>query len=210
MRGGERLRDVLVARGVEADAVAQPGRDPGFVQRDPERDRVRERLVDYASVLGEPLARLPYGPPATVLERLRQVPVVEGEHRLYGALPKSVYEPTVVVQSLLVRRATTVGLNPRPGDGETVSLQPEARHEVEVIFDAVILVAGDVSCVAAVDLAWGMGERVPDGGTASILVHGTLDLVRGRRRPPQEVIGKIHLVSFSSGFRSRATGFRNC
>ena len=56
------------------------------------------------------------------------------------------------------------------------------------------MVAGDVAGVAAVDLAGRVGEGVPDRGSPAVLVDGTLDLVRGRRRAPQEPLGESHHV----------------
>src|SRR4051794_32073164 len=59
----------FASRRMDAEAVAHPGRDPGFVQGDPEPTLVAERLVDDPDILGEALARLPAGPAAAVFER---------------------------------------------------------------------------------------------------------------------------------------------
>src|SRR5215211_1838665 len=182
---------------VDSLAIAQPGRDPGLVQGDPERNRVTERLVNDPGVLGEPLARLPHGPSAAIFQRLRQVPVVERQHRFYGALPQALYELAVVVETLLVCETVPLRLYPGPGHGEAVGLQPEVGHEIEVFFEAVVLVAGDIAGVAVENLSGGVGEGVPDRGSAAVLVHGSLDLVGRCRRAPQEILGKIHLVSSS-------------
>src|SRR5215211_2253882 len=100
--GGERHGAIFVARGVDAEAVTHPGRYPGLVQGDPEPHALREGLVDDAGVLCEALARVPVGPATCILQRLRQVPVVQRQHRLDGASSQAVDEPAVEVEAVLV------------------------------------------------------------------------------------------------------------
>src|SRR5215217_9409173 len=176
---------------MDAEAVTHPGRDPGFVQGDPEPDTIREGLVDDARVLCKAIARVPVGPAAHILQRLRQVPVVEREHRFDRALPQAVDEPAVEVEASLVGVTAPFGLDAGPGHREAIGMYPELGHQVEVFFQAVILVAGDVPRIVVDDLARGMAERVPDGRAAAAFVHGALDLVGGRRRAPQEVLWKV-------------------
>src|SRR3712207_504118 len=56
-------------------------------------------------------------------------------------------------------------------------------------------VARPIAGVATIDLAGAAGEGVPDRGSPPVLIHGPVDLVRGRRRPPQGVLWKVHLDS---------------
>src|SRR5918998_1943086 len=162
--GGERFGGVADAWGVDSEAVTHPGRDPGFVQRDPEPHTLREGLVDDTGVLCEALARIPFGPAAQILQTLRQVPMVEREHRLDGALPQAVDEPAVEVEPGLVGWTASFWLDAGPGHGETVGLQSELGHQVEIFFQAVVMVAGDIAPIAVDDLAWSVAERVPDRG----------------------------------------------
>src|SRR5215210_3280404 len=101
MGGREGGGTVLAPRRVDAQAVTHPGGDPGLVQGDPKPYLVRERLVDDAGVLGEAFARLPVRPAAPILQRLRQVPVVEGEHRFDGAPSEAFDQPSVEIEALL-------------------------------------------------------------------------------------------------------------
>ncbi len=59
--------------------VAEEVDDPGLVDRQPPRDAVAERLVTDCCKLGEALHGVAVAPAARVLERLRQIPVVERE-----------------------------------------------------------------------------------------------------------------------------------
>src|SRR5918999_3462867 len=189
---GERPGAVFVARGVDAEAVTHPGRDPGLVQGDPEPNIIREGLVDDAGVLCEAFARIPVGPAAQVLQRLRQVPVVEREHRLDGALPQAVDEPAVEVEASLVGGTAPFGLDAGPGHGEAVGLHPKLGHQVEVFFQAVVLVAGYITRVAVMYFTRGVAERVPDRRAATVFAYRALDLVGRSSRAPQEVLREAH------------------
>src|SRR4029079_10300530 len=81
-RGGEGVAVAPAAGGVLAAAVAEPGDHPRLVLRDPTRDTVAEPRDDDLDVLRERLDRVPCRPAALVLERLREVPVVERRERL--------------------------------------------------------------------------------------------------------------------------------
>src|SRR5829696_1150221 len=190
--GGECPGAVFVAGGMDAEAVTHPGRDPGFVQGDPEPDTIREGLVDDARVLCKAIARVPVGPAAHILQRLRQVPVVEREHRFDRALPQAVDEPAVEVEASLVGVTAPFGLDAGPGHREAIGMYPELGHQVEVFFQTVVLVAGDVARVAVNHLAWSMAKRVPDRRAAAVFVYRTFDLVGRRGRAPQEVLREAH------------------
>ena len=102
MRAPQRLdraavREQQVVRGASAsaslvrpgacapDPVAEPRDDPRLVVRDPVAHAVAETRRDDLGVLGERLDGVALGPAARVLERLRQVPVVE--RRRTGSIP---------------------------------------------------------------------------------------------------------------------------
>jgi hypothetical protein len=183
---------------VNAETVTHPGGDPGFVQGDPEPHIPGQRLVDDACVLGEAFAGLPVRPAAPILERLGQVPVVEGQHGFDGAASETFDQPPVEINTLLVDVARTIGLYAGPGYGEAVGPETELGHQVEVFVQPVVMVAGDVARIAVVDFARSVAEGVPDRSPAAVLVDSPFDLVGGRRRSPQETLGKSHaLISLS-------------
>ena len=77
---------------------------------------VAEVLRHVAGVLGEGLRR-PLGLPAAVgvLERLRQIPVVEGGKRLNAVGEQLVHEPAVEIEPLRVGLPRAFRKDPRPG-----------------------------------------------------------------------------------------------
>src|SRR5215211_2949676 len=132
--GGKGPGADFVSRGVDAEAVTHPGRDPGLVQGDPEPYAIRETFVDDSGVLCKALARIPVSPAAQILQRLRQVPMIERKHRFYGALSQAVDKSAVKVEAVLVGRTAPLGLDAGPGHGEAAGLHPELGHQVKVFF----------------------------------------------------------------------------
>jgi hypothetical protein len=117
--------------------------------------------------------------------------VIQGEHRHDVPLPQALDESSVEVEALPVGGAAPLGLNPRPGDGEAVGSYAQARQEVEILFEAVVVVAGDIAGVAVQNVAGSMREGIPDRGPAPILVNRAFDLVGSGRGAPQETFRKV-------------------
>ncbi len=170
MGGRQAVEEQRLAGGVGAHAVAQDRGDVGLVDGDPVLDAVGEPLADDGGVLREAVDGVAVEPAAVVLERLREVPVVERDHRLLAVLEERVDEPVVERQALLVGRAAAGRLDPRPGDREAVAARAELLHQRDVLVDPVVVVAGDLAAAAVDDPPGLGGEGVPDA--------------RARGRPP--------------------------
>ena len=78
----DRGSEILDARRVQSELVAEEADDPGLVDRHPARNAVAEGLESRTGVLCEALDRVALAP----VERLREVPVVEGHEGLDPAL----------------------------------------------------------------------------------------------------------------------------
>ena len=174
------------ARGMDPGPVPEVGRAPRLVQGGPEVDTVPERVVDQAGVVGEPMGGVARRPAAGVLERLRQVPVVQGHSRGDPPREQGVHEPVVEGEPRGVDGPAAVGLDPGPGDREPVGAQVQRGHEVHVLGVPVVVVGRHVPGVPAQDPAGGVAEGVPDRGAATVLSRGALDLVGRRGGPPDE------------------------
>ena len=149
--GREAVEEQRLAGGVGAHAVAEDRGDVGLVDRDPVLDAVGEPLAHDGGVLGEPVDGVAVEPAAVVLERLRQVPVVERDHRLLAVLEEGVDEAVVERQPLLVGRPAPGRLDARPGDREAVAARAELLHQRDVLVDPVVVVAGDLAAAAVDD-----------------------------------------------------------
>src|SRR5579883_733403 len=128
--------------------------------------------------------------PEAILQRLRQVPMIERRIRLDAAREQLVDEPVVKIETLSVRGARTSGKNARPGDGEAIGFGAQRLHQLAIVLVAVIMIVSDVAIAAIFDGALPMRETVPDRRPPSVFVHGPFDLIGGGRRAPDEAAGK--------------------
>src|SRR3954468_1617016 len=97
-----RRRDgVLLARPAGrmlAPAVCEPRGDPWLVVRDPVPDSVAEAVRDRAHVFAVGVDGRAGRPTARVLERLREIPVVEGHERRDPCLEQRIDDTFVEVE----------------------------------------------------------------------------------------------------------------
>ena len=198
--GGEAVRQVLVVQGgqcgiglaaarcVLARGVADEGGAQRLVERRPVVDPVAERVVDCHGVVAEAVGRVAVRPASFLLQRLRQVPVVERQPREDARAEQLVDEAAVEVESGRVHRAVA-GNDARPGGREAVRLEAEGGHQRDVLRHAVVVVDGAFRGVAAGDRVRHPGEGVPDGVLLAVLVGGALDLRGGGGGAPQEAVG---------------------
>src|SRR5262249_47973184 len=130
--------------------------------------------------------------PADVLQCLRQIPVEERGEGRDASLEQTVDETAVEIETARVRRTAPLRDHARPRDGETIRVQPDALHERHVVAPAMEGIARDVAVAAVLHLAGHRGETIPDRLAAPVLAGRALDLERGRRRAPDELVGKVH------------------
>ena len=170
MRGGVGGRPVAAAGRVQPFAVAEHADAPRLVVGDEAAHAIAELIGDHVDVLDEGVDGGAVGPAARVLERLRQVPVVERDERLDAGLEQPVDEPIVERQARRVRLPAPAREDARPGDREAVGAEAEPLHELDVLGPAVIVVAGDGTVAAVGDGAGARGEAIPDRFAAAVFV----------------------------------------
>ena len=117
------------ARRVHAAAVAENARAPRLVERDPARARGRRARRDHERRSRRTARRVvAVGQPPRVLQRLRQVPVVQ--RRRTGSMPPRAARRPGGRRSrgrAWLTRAGAVRQDPRPGDREAVGAEPSSR-----------------------------------------------------------------------------------
>src|SRR5262245_3382009 len=182
----------LAAGALDIEALIAAFDERGeLVDREVVLDPVAELLGDVPGVVAERFRRLLRAPPAVlVLERLRQVPVVERRVRLDAGRQQLVDEAAVEVDALRVRRAGAVREDARPGDREAIGVRADIAHERHVVRIAMVGVVRDVAVVAVLDQARRVGVPVPDRFAFAVLVPRPLDLVRGGGHTPGEPVRK--------------------
>src|SRR5215467_5958421 len=175
----------------------QPGREDAgcmaefherreLVEREEMPGPVAELFGDVTGIVRERLGGVAPFPPAAILQRLRQVPVIERWERRDVVGGKVVEEPVVEVEALRIWRAAALRKYPWPRNGEPVRSGGERLHRLHVVSISVIVIVGDVAVVVVADLSRRVRECVPYRWATAILADGAFDLIGGgggRRRP---------------------------
>ncbi len=171
---------------VDTEDVPEGEVDVRLVVRQPQRHPVTEGTGDEARVLPEPLGVVPRRPAAGILQRLRQVPVVQREDRRDAPREQRVDQPVVEGDPGGVGRSGAGGLDPWPRHREPVCVDAQPGHEGHVVGEPVVVVARHIAGAAVGDAARLVAEGVPDRRSPAVLGGRTLDLVcRGRHAPPE-------------------------
>ncbi len=186
----ERSSRLMPARRVTALAVPEVRGAPRLVQRRPGVDPVTERGAHNPRVLLERIHGRAVRPTAGILQRLRQIPVIQRRYRLDASREQTVDESRVEVEPRLVHRAAARWHDAGPRDREPIGVQTQLRHEVEIALPAVVVVARHIPRVTVPHLAGRLAEPVPDRGSTPVLVERALHLIRRGRRTEREVLRK--------------------
>ena len=185
MGGGEAVGARPPARRHAPLDVAVLGRAERLVERGPVRHAVAEVAGDDLGVVGERLGGRPRRPAAGVLQRLREVPVVQRHVRRDArrraarrrAASRSRARPPRPPRgpraARAARRSRSGRRTRRGGAARSTSVAP-----------AVDVIARVVAVAAVEDGARALAEAVPDAVAAAR--PGPLDLERRRRRAPHE------------------------
>ena len=130
------------AGGVLAGAVAEVRHHPGLVEGQPVSHAVPEPGFHGGGVVGERVRSSPHPPSALILEALGEIPVEQGEERLYARFQQPVHQLVVEVQPGLVDGTPTLRYHPGPRYREAVGRQPQVLHDPDVVAPSVVVIAG--------------------------------------------------------------------
>ena len=163
-----------------------------LVQRHPVLHLAGEALIEGDAVVLEVVDDAPVFPAAVlVLQGLGQIPVIEGQHRLYAVGQQGIDEPFVEGEPRLVHLTAPIGEDARPAHREAVGLEPHLGHQRHVLFHAVVVIHRHVTVAALEGLARQLGEEIPHRGALAVFVPGPFHLVGGRGGPPEEICGEV-------------------
>ncbi len=141
-------------------------------------------------IVGEARGEIAIGPAARILELLRKIPMIEREHRPNAGSEQLVHQPAVKIQPLGIRLARAFRLDACRRHGKPVAVEVQRAHQRNIFAIAMIVIAGDVTVRAVLDLARSVRETVPNGFALAVLVPCALDLKRGRGGAPIEIFGE--------------------
>ena len=188
--GMERRLHVPLARRVDAQQMRQDHRAPGLVEGRDRIEPVAETADHGLGIALEGVGGRAGGPAAIAHQRQWQVPMIERRESLDAALLAAVDQAIVEIQSLLVERSGAIGIDARPGDRETIGFDAQFLDQVEIVVEAIVMVAGDIAIVPVVDTARHVGEGIPDRGLATIGLRSAFDLEGGGGDAEDEIARK--------------------
>ena len=186
-----------------AHTVSEQRVDIGLVEDRPMLHAVAEPPSHHARVICERCGRIAIEPAALLLQRLRQVPMIDAQPRRDAVRDEPIDQALVKVEAARLDRAAARRQNARPRGRKPISGKIAACEQIDIVAPAVIVVAGDIARIAVLHAPRRMGEGIPDAFAASIFVDRAFDLIARRRRAPYKVRGKRTIVG------SRSTGARH-
>src|SRR6516225_6860751 len=166
----------------------------GSLKIRPMLDPVAEPPGHDARVVREFCGRIAIEPAAVLLQRLRQVPMIEAQPRRDAVRHEPIDQALVKVEAARLDRAAAGRQNARPRGRKPISGKIAACEQIDIVAPAVIVVAGDIAGIAVLHAPGRVGEDVPDALAASVFVDRAFDLIARGRRAPYEVGGKRAIV----------------
>ena len=112
--GLNRARRVAHRWRVDAVNIAMPDKDDSFVEGRPQFDPRAEALIAEAGVPSERFRRTARFPAAFLLQRLRKIPVIQGDHRFNIMRQQLINQIAVELNPSLVNLAAASGQQTRP------------------------------------------------------------------------------------------------
>ena len=186
------LHRQLEAGRLSAGHIAQVRETTQFVDRHDMLHAVAQPCRDVAGIVGKRVGGVAVLPSAG--QRMRQVPVKQGDMRRYASGQQSVDQPIIISQAFGIGLSPAIRKDAGPGDREAIGLDAQRLQKGDILLIAMIAVAGDITRVAIGDLSRRVRENVPVGQPATILLGRALDLIGGRCRAPQEAVREMQRV----------------
>jgi hypothetical protein len=155
------LTRVLQARRMKT--VHEPGidNDPRLIDGGPHRHAITKRAIHEHTIIGEPARAVAIQPATAVVERGRQVPVIQRRVGHDFMTEQLINQAGVEIDALLVGRAAALRQDAAPGDAEAIRPKSQFVHKSDVGAVAMIVVACDVASMPEFDAARLLRETVP-------------------------------------------------
>jgi hypothetical protein len=81
---------------------------------------------------------------------------------------KPVDQAAVKIEPLLILSSLPLGQKTGPGHGKSIRADTKIAHQLDIFGVTMVVVAGDVPVLGALDLARSVSERVPNRRAASV------------------------------------------
>lgn len=124
--------------------------------------------------------------------------MVEGSIWLDTSLQQCVNQAAIEVETGSVDLTPTLWNNPWPGNGEVIHLDAKILHQLDILWIAMVVIAGYQPTIIIQNLARGGTESIPDGLSTPILVGCALNLIGVCAGSPTESFRKLQHSFLSS------------
>ena len=171
----------LEARRVTALLIPQLYKRSNLIHRHKPMHAIRQFTRNISGIIGERPRGIAAFPSTLILQRLRQIPVIQRAEWFYAICKQLIDDAAVKIDSLRIRVSAAIRKDPRPRNRESIAAQPQALHQRDVLLVPVVVVDRYIAGISTSHSSGQMAECIPDGWTATILVNSSLNLVRGRR-----------------------------
>jgi len=142
------LRAIFHSRRVFAKGITQMAGTPRLVDGKPGFHSVTKMAGNHTGVPSKGIHNGTIQPGS--LQGGWQIPMVKGCHGLNISLQKRIHQPAVKIQAGLIDLSATLWQDARPGNRETVGFKTQRLHQLDIFLPAVIMIAGNISCIAIV------------------------------------------------------------
>lgn len=197
VRNDRRFVKIAVTRCEVAVHVSAIHYDKRLVDRRPHRYPVAESVEHVRGVVAKPIRDVAIEPATAVIERSRQIPMIERDVRDDVGREKLVDQPRVEVEPGIVDSPSAIGKNAAPRNAEPISLKPDLAHELDVGLISIVVVAGNVAGVTVRRHSRRVREAMPDAWPRSIGKRRSFDLIGRRRSAPQKIRRKLDVLTHS-------------
>src|SRR5215469_1262705 len=99
-----------------AEPIAEQREDGGLVESRKALDPIAVVASNQRCVIGKPACTIPIGPSAAIIERLREVPMIETNPRFDAGTQQRINQAIVEGEPRLVNNAAAGREDARPGD----------------------------------------------------------------------------------------------
>src|SRR6056297_3538771 len=131
VQSGQGFLVIMFSRSVFSIEIAEDRTAERFIQGNPSSN-LRKKRKTMSGVFLKSVGSLPGRPASPFLTPPGQIPVIEGDHRLYTVLLQFTDQSSVILHPLHIYSTVFTGNYSGPGDTESVRMYTELFHEGDV------------------------------------------------------------------------------
>src|SRR6266852_4812323 len=113
------------AGSVDTISIAEIGRTPGFILREPPVNAVSQATRHHLGIIFESISRIANEPSTTILQGHRQIPMIKRGKGTNASSEQGIDQAVVKIQAWFIDSTAALRQDARPGERETIGVQIE-------------------------------------------------------------------------------------